>query len=99
MWHHGSSKAGMGSGVPVKMVRYMRSLALLQTSSHRGLDLFVCGDQLLRGAALNAVLIAEASKRVVNFFLFFVIALPKVDGCSSCCLLFMREFVLSLFAI
>merc|ERR550514_1985681 len=25
----------------------------------RGLDLFVCGDQLLRGAALNAVLIAE----------------------------------------
>jgi aspartate-semialdehyde dehydrogenase len=26
-----------------------------------GLDLFVCGDQLLRGAALNAVLIAEAS--------------------------------------
>jgi len=25
-----------------------------------GLDLFVCGDQLLRGAALNAVLIAEA---------------------------------------
>jgi aspartate-semialdehyde dehydrogenase len=28
-------------------------------ASH-GLDLFVCGDQLLRGAALNAVLIAEA---------------------------------------
>jgi len=26
-----------------------------------GLDLFVCGDQLLRGAALNAVLIAEAA--------------------------------------
>ncbi|CAN0529965.1 unnamed protein product, partial [Scytosiphon promiscuus] len=25
-----------------------------------GLDMFVCGDQLLRGAALNAVLIAEA---------------------------------------
>ena len=25
-----------------------------------GLDLFVVGDQLLRGAALNAVLIAEA---------------------------------------
>lgn len=25
-----------------------------------GLDFFVCGDQLLRGAALNAVLIAEA---------------------------------------
>lgn len=24
-----------------------------------GLDLFVCGDQLLRGAALNAVVIAE----------------------------------------
>ncbi len=24
-----------------------------------GLDLFVCGDQLLRGAALNAVLIAK----------------------------------------
>ena len=31
-----------------------------------GLDLFVCGDQLLRGAALNAVLIAEA-----------ILALPK----------------------
>lgn len=26
----------------------------------KGLDFFVCGDQLLRGAALNAVLIAEA---------------------------------------
>ena len=26
-----------------------------------GLDLFVCGDQILRGAALNAVLIAEAA--------------------------------------
>jgi aspartate-semialdehyde dehydrogenase len=26
----------------------------------KGLDLFVCGDQLLRGAASNAVLIAEA---------------------------------------
>jgi len=25
----------------------------------KGIDLFVCGDQLLRGAALNAVLIAE----------------------------------------
>mmetsp|Transcript_30404 Transcript_30404/g.48580 ORF Transcript_30404/g.48580 Transcript_30404/m.48580 type:complete len:376 (-) Transcript_30404:1680-2807(-) len=28
-----------------------------------GLDLFVCGDQLLRGAALNAVLIAECALR------------------------------------
>jgi len=28
----------------------------------RGLDLFLCGDQLLRGAALNAVLIAEVSR-------------------------------------
>ncbi|GMH87119.1 hypothetical protein TrST_g9995 [Triparma strigata] len=27
---------------------------------NKGIDLFVCGDQLLRGAALNAVLIAEA---------------------------------------
>jgi hypothetical protein len=26
----------------------------------KGLDLFVCGDQLLRGAASNAVFIAEA---------------------------------------
>lgn len=26
-----------------------------------GLDFFVCGDQLLRGAALNAVLIAESA--------------------------------------
>ena len=25
----------------------------------KGIDLFVCGDQLLRGAALNAVIIAE----------------------------------------
>eukprot|EP00953_Heterococcus_sp_UTEX-ZZ885_P020456 11444-Heterococcus_DN1.PRE.3 len=33
----------------------------------KGLDLFVCGDQLLRGAALNAVIIAEAmSKLPVN---------------------------------
>ena len=30
----------------------------------RGLELFVCGDQLLRGAALNAVLIAERVARV-----------------------------------
>merc|ERR1719473_198181 len=29
----------------------------------KGLDLFVCGDQLLRGAALNAVLTAEAKLR------------------------------------
>ena len=28
----------------------------------KGLDLFVCGDQLLRGAALNAVIIAEVSQ-------------------------------------
>ena len=27
---------------------------------NKGIDLFVCGDQLLRGAALNAILIAEA---------------------------------------
>ena len=27
-----------------------------------GLDLFVCGDQILRGAALNAVLIVEAAR-------------------------------------
>lgn len=30
-----------------------------------GLELFVCGDQLLRGAALNAVLIAEVVLRTV----------------------------------
>jgi hypothetical protein len=29
-----------------------------------GLDLFVCGDQLLRGAALNAVIIAEAMSKL-----------------------------------
>ena len=29
-----------------------------------GLDFFVCGDQLLRGAALNAVLIAEKTKQL-----------------------------------
>ena len=31
-----------------------------------GLDLFVCGDQLLRGAALNAVLVAEAALDTVG---------------------------------
>lgn len=31
-----------------------------------GLDIFVCGDQLLRGAALNAVLIAEALVKVLS---------------------------------
>ena len=30
-----------------------------QVFGDHGLDLFVCGDQLLRGAALNAVIIAE----------------------------------------
>jgi aspartate-semialdehyde dehydrogenase len=29
-----------------------------------GIDLFVCGDQLLRGAALNAVLVAERANRI-----------------------------------
>ena len=32
-----------------------------------GLDFFVCGDQLLRGAALNAVLVAEAALDIVKF--------------------------------
>jgi len=32
-----------------------------------GLDFFVCGDQLLRGAALNAVLIAEVATGVTDF--------------------------------
>jgi hypothetical protein len=32
-----------------------------------GLDLFISGDQLLRGAALNAVLIAEALLDVCSF--------------------------------
>jgi len=32
----------------------------------KGLDFFVCGDQLLRGAALNAVLIAESVKQQIN---------------------------------
>ena len=27
-----------------------------------GLDFFICGDQLLRGAALNAVLVAEKAR-------------------------------------
>lgn len=40
----------------VEVGRIRQSLAF---GSH-GLDLFVSGDQLLRGAALNAVLIAEA---------------------------------------
>ena len=33
----------------------------------KGLDFFVCGDQLLRGAALNAVLIAEACFKLPPF--------------------------------
>lgn len=40
----------------VEVGRIRQSLVF---GSH-GLDLFVSGDQLLRGAALNAVLIAEA---------------------------------------
>jgi len=39
----------------------------------KGLDLFVCGDQLLRGAALNAVIIAEVSqclRFVITIFFF-----------------------------
>eukprot|EP00968_Pinguiococcus_pyrenoidosus_P022825 scaffold3388_cov264-Pinguiococcus_pyrenoidosus.AAC.2 len=39
----------------VEVGRVRRSLIF----EDKGLDLFVCGDQLLRGAALNAVLIAE----------------------------------------
>ena len=34
-------------------------LRVIDVFGDMGLDLFVCGDQLLRGAALNAVLIAE----------------------------------------
>lgn len=41
--------------IPVEVGRIRQSLVF---GSH-GLDFFVCGDQLLRGAALNAVLIAE----------------------------------------
>jgi len=43
--------------------KYNVEVGRLRTSlvfGSNGLDLFVCGDQLLRGAALNAVLIAEA---------------------------------------
>merc|ERR1712232_1117735 len=40
----------------VEVGRIRRSLIF----GPKGLDLFVCGDQLLRGAALNAVLVAEA---------------------------------------
>ena len=31
----------------------------ISRGDHRGLDLFVCGDQIKKGAALNAVQIAE----------------------------------------
>ena len=41
----------------VEAGRVRRSLAF-----DNGLDLFVCGDQLLRGAALNAVLIAKRAR-------------------------------------
>lgn len=41
----------------VEAGRIRRSLVF----GDRGLELFVCGDQILRGAALNAVLIAEAA--------------------------------------
>jgi len=45
----------------VEVGRVRRSLVF----GERGLDLFVSGDQLLRGAALNAVLIAEAHLRLL----------------------------------
>ena len=41
---------------PVEVGRIRRSLVFKE----HGIDFFVSGDQLLRGAALNAVLIAEA---------------------------------------
>jgi aspartate-semialdehyde dehydrogenase len=41
---------------PVEVGRIRQSLVFKE----RGIDFFVSGDQLLRGAALNAVLIAEA---------------------------------------
>lgn len=41
---------------PVEVGRIRRS----EVFGDNGLEFFVCGDQLLRGAALNAVLIAEA---------------------------------------
>jgi len=41
---------------PVEVGRIRQS----QVFKERGIDFFVSGDQLLRGAALNAVLIAEA---------------------------------------
>ena len=40
-------------------VRRIIAKALTQTALKRGLEFFVVGDQLLRGAALNAVVIAE----------------------------------------
>jgi aspartate-semialdehyde dehydrogenase len=40
----------------VEVGRLRQSLAF----GDHGLEFFVCGDQLLRGAALNAVLVAEA---------------------------------------
>ena len=43
----------------VEVGRLRKSLAF----APNGLEFFVCGDQLLRGAALNAVLIAEAMHR------------------------------------
>lgn len=43
----------------VEVGRIRRSIAFGET----GLEFFVCGDQLLRGAALNAVLIAEEMHR------------------------------------
>ena len=39
----------------VQVGRLRKSIAF-----ENGMEFFVCGDQLLRGAALNAVLVAEA---------------------------------------
>jgi aspartate-semialdehyde dehydrogenase len=47
---------------PVEVGRVRNSVVF----GDHGLDFFVCGDQLLRGAALNAVLVAEAISQPVG---------------------------------
>ena len=42
---------------------HLRGVQVRLHRPHQPLELFVCGDQLLRGAALNAVLIAERVAR------------------------------------
>ena len=64
---HRSSDAGRASSTPLTATsKYDVEVGRVRKNDvfgDNGLDLFVCGDQLLRGAALNAVQIAEVFAR------------------------------------